>query len=74
MDCIEPRCQVCKFIKESIDSVVSSVTVSDILEGRSVIPFTRGGNYATYFDFFIVSKAQILILGIKKTYKLIIRI
>ena len=34
----------------------------------------RGGNYATYFDFFIVSKAQILILGIKKTYKLIIRI
>ena len=41
VDCIEPRCQVCKFIKESIDSVVSSVTVSDILEGRSVIPFTN---------------------------------
>ena len=32
---------MCKFIKESIDSVVSAVTVSDILEGRSEIPFTN---------------------------------
>ena len=38
------------------------------------VSVSRGGNKMTHFYFFIVSKAQILILGIKKTYKLIIRI
>ena len=39
-DCDEPTCQVCSFVSESMDSVVRSTSVNDILSGVSRLPFT----------------------------------
>ena len=39
-DCDEPTCQVCSFVSESMDSVVRSTSVNDILSGVSKLPFT----------------------------------
>ena len=41
LDCKSESCSVCKFIAETIDSVVQTITVDDVIEGRSRIPFTN---------------------------------
>ena len=38
--CHEPKCQICLFAKSLDESVVRNVTVSDVLEGSSPLPFT----------------------------------
>ena len=37
--CHEPHCQMCTFVKELSDSVVMSVSVADIVEGRVKVPY-----------------------------------
>ena len=41
VDCKDPRCQVCVFIKQSIDSVIATVSVADVLEGKVDLPFVN---------------------------------
>lgn len=43
--CLESNCQVCKFVKESVESVVSSVSVSDVLDGKLHMPFTNPSSW-----------------------------
>ena len=38
--CIEPKCQICSFVKSLDESVVRNITVQDVIEGRSSLPFT----------------------------------
>ena len=47
--CDTPSCQVCSFLRDSIDSVVGSVksiSVSDVLDGLIQLPFTNKGTWA----------------------------
>jgi len=44
MECSHKNCQICKFV-ESENSVVMSVTVSDILSGKSRMPFTNSASW-----------------------------
>ena len=37
---IEPNCQICSFVTQSIDSVVRNTFVSNILDGYEKLPFT----------------------------------
>ena len=39
-ECLDSSCQVCKFIAELEDSVVRSLSVSDVLQGSVKMPFT----------------------------------
>ena len=39
MACSESNCQVCKFVKESVESVVGMVSIGDVLEGNLRMPF-----------------------------------
>ncbi|XP_056001758.1 uncharacterized protein LOC130048742 [Ostrea edulis] len=39
-ECIEPNCQICSFVAQSMGSVVRSTSVSDILNGSTKLPFT----------------------------------
>lgn len=39
--CENPKCQICTFLKDSMSSVVATVSVPDILEGRVHLPFTN---------------------------------
>ena len=39
-DCSEPTCQICTFVHEMEDSVVRSVSLQDILDKKSNLPFT----------------------------------
>ena len=39
-ECNEPNCQICKFIIQTEDSVVRSVSVNDILNNTKLLPFT----------------------------------
>ena len=39
--CDGSNCQICKFVKDSVESVVSSVSITDVLDGRSHMPFTN---------------------------------
>lgn len=38
--CAEPTCQICTFVSQEMDSVVRSISTSDILEGNARLPFT----------------------------------
>lgn len=38
--CVDQTCQVCKFVQETEDSVVRTLTVGDIIEGSAKMPFT----------------------------------
>jgi hypothetical protein len=38
-ECMEKSCQICKFVEESASSTVFKLTVSDIIDGRSSMPF-----------------------------------
>ena len=39
-ECLEPHCQICAFISRIEESVVSSVSVEDIVSGSARLPFT----------------------------------
>ena len=39
-DCSEPNCQICNFVHEMEDSVVRNVSIYDILQNKSNLPFT----------------------------------
>ena len=39
-DCSEPNCQICNFVHEMEDSVVRNVSIHDILNSKSNLPFT----------------------------------
>ena len=39
-ECLDSSCQICKFIAELEDSVVRSLSVSDVLQGSVKMPFT----------------------------------
>ena len=39
IECPEASCQICKFVNEAVNSVVQSVTLSDILSGATPMPF-----------------------------------
>ena len=39
-DCSEPSCQICNFVHEMEDSVVRNVSIHDILNSKSSLPFT----------------------------------
>ena len=39
-DCSEPNCQICNFVHEMEDSVVRNVSIHDILNNKSNLPFT----------------------------------
>ena len=41
IECQDPRCQICSFIRHSMEAVVSSISVSDVLEGKVHLPFTN---------------------------------
>ena len=41
MECTLKSCQICKFIADTEQSVIMSVTVSDILTGKYQMPFTN---------------------------------
>ena len=38
--CPEKNCQVCKFIEESVDYVINSLSVEDVQNGKMQMPFT----------------------------------
>ena len=38
-ECVEKSCQICKFISDSATSSVCSISVSDVLQGHSPMPF-----------------------------------
>jgi hypothetical protein len=37
--CTDPSCQICKFLRDSLSSVVGAFTVSDVLSGKIQLPF-----------------------------------
>lgn len=39
-NCPDNNCQICKFIRETEDSVVHSTSVKDVLDGHVMMPFT----------------------------------
>ena len=39
-ECIHPNCQICKFVNEIDESVVRSVSINDVLNGSTKMPFT----------------------------------
>ena len=39
MPCNDTKCQICKFVKETVESVVGSVSVNEVLEGKMRMPF-----------------------------------
>ena len=39
-ECTVPKCQICSFIQQSEESVVRSVSVSEIMSGQKKIPYT----------------------------------
>lgn len=43
--CLEASCQVCKFIDECDRSTVCNITVTDVLQGKSNMPFLTPGTW-----------------------------
>ena len=39
--CEHPKCQICAFLKESMEAVVSAISVTDVIEGKVQLPFTN---------------------------------
>ena len=44
-DCSEPNCQICNFVHEMEDSVVRNVSIHDILNSKSNLPFTTRSSW-----------------------------
>ena len=40
-DCVHPTCQICSFIRQIDESVVHSVSLSDLMSGAAVPPFSN---------------------------------
>ena len=40
MECVNHDCQICNFIKESMECTVQRLTVTDVIEGKLPMPFT----------------------------------
>ena len=40
LECRETRCQVCNFIEQTEDSVVRSISVQDIIDSKTALPYT----------------------------------
>ena len=47
VQCDDFSCQICKFVKDSVASVVAAISVSDVLAGRVQLPF---GNKKAWYD------------------------
>jgi hypothetical protein len=45
VDCQNSSCQICKFIQENEETAVYHITVTDVLEGRSTMPFLTPGTW-----------------------------
>ena len=45
VECKDDRCQLCSFLKASMDAVVATIKVSDVLEGRVSLPFINKGSW-----------------------------
>lgn len=45
VECLSPECSICKFVGETVDSVVLQVTVEDVLQGKAQIPFTNRNSW-----------------------------
>ena len=41
VECTNPRCEICKFVDDLVDSVVAAVTLADIEAGKVRMPFTN---------------------------------
>ena len=41
VECKLPNCSVCKFVKDAMSSVVQSISVEDVIQGRARIPFAN---------------------------------
>lgn len=41
LSCSDERCQICKFVKDTMSSVVGAFSVKDVLEGTVQLPFTN---------------------------------
>lgn len=39
-ECSEDRCQICQFVRSREDAIVGSVSVTDVIERRTAMPFT----------------------------------
>ena len=39
--CVDSSCEICKFVHDTAQSVVNTVSISDILSGSIQIPFTN---------------------------------
>ena len=48
--CIAPKCSVCTFVSESMESVVQSLSVEDVTEGRVKMPFTNRNAWSEVQD------------------------
>ncbi|MCG7876681.1 MAG: RNase H-like domain-containing protein [Candidatus Thiodiazotropha endolucinida] len=44
-ECSEPRCQICNFITSTEDSVVRPVTVQDVVDSMTRLPFTTRSSW-----------------------------
>ena len=45
MTCNDSNCQICKFVQDSVDSVVAAVSISDVLEGKLRMPFLNPSSW-----------------------------
>ena len=43
--CKHPKCSICKFVQDTMTSVVQSVSVEDIVQGRARIPFANRNSW-----------------------------
>ena len=41
VECKDPKCQICKFLLDSMSSVVAAISVQDVLEGKVQLPFVN---------------------------------
>ena len=45
LTCKEPCCQICKFVNESVNSVVRSVSIEEVLHGKLRMPFLSSSSW-----------------------------
>ena len=44
-DCNEPNCQICTFVHDMEDSVVRGISIQDILNNKSSLPFSTRSSW-----------------------------
>ena len=45
LQCTSEKCSICKFVLETMESVVQNISVEDITEGRCRVPFTNRNSW-----------------------------